>query len=41
MPVIDDGMLIANARLVADLTTHHRLPTIGFREYADGGGLRA
>jgi putative ABC transport system substrate-binding protein len=37
--VIDDGMLIANARQVADLATKHRLPTIGFREYVDAGGL--
>ena len=39
--VIDDGMLIANARQVADLATKHRLPTIGFREYVDAGGLFA
>jgi ABC-type uncharacterized transport system substrate-binding protein len=39
--VIDDGMLIANARQVADLAAKHRLPTIGFREYADAGGLLA
>jgi putative ABC transport system substrate-binding protein len=34
-------MLIANARQVADLAAKHRLPTIGFREYADAGGLLA
>jgi putative tryptophan/tyrosine transport system substrate-binding protein len=39
--VIEDGMLIANARQVADLATKHRLPTIGFREYVDAGGLLA
>jgi putative ABC transport system substrate-binding protein len=39
--VIDDGVLIANARQVADLATKHRLPTIGFREYVDAGGLLA
>jgi putative ABC transport system substrate-binding protein len=39
--VIDDGMLIENARQVADLAAKHRLPTIGFREYADAGGLLA
>jgi putative ABC transport system substrate-binding protein len=39
--VIDDGMLIANARQVAGLAAKHRLPTIGFREYADSGGLLA
>jgi putative ABC transport system substrate-binding protein len=35
--VIDDGMLIANARHVVDLGTRHRLPIIGFRECADSG----
>ena len=39
--VIDDGMLIANARQVADLATKHGLQTIGFREYVDAGGLLA
>ena len=39
--VIDDGMLIANARRVMDLAMQHRLPTIGFRECADAGGLLA
>jgi putative ABC transport system substrate-binding protein len=39
--VLDDPMLIANARQVADLAAKHRLPTIGFREYAEAGGLLA
>jgi ABC-type uncharacterized transport system substrate-binding protein len=39
--VIEDGMLVANARQVADLATRHRVPTIGFREYVDAGGLLA
>jgi putative ABC transport system substrate-binding protein len=39
--VIEDGMLLANARQVADLAVEHRLPTIGFREYVDAGGLLA
>jgi putative tryptophan/tyrosine transport system substrate-binding protein len=39
--VIDDGVLIANARQIADLAAKHRLPTIGFREYVDAGGLLA
>jgi putative ABC transport system substrate-binding protein len=39
--VIEDGMLLANARQVADLAVKHRLPTIGFREYVDAGGLLA
>ena len=39
--VIDDGMLIANAQRIVDLALKHRLPTIGFRECADAGGLLA
>ena len=39
--VIDDGMLIESARQVTDLAAKHWLPTIGFREYADAGGLLA
>jgi ABC-type uncharacterized transport system substrate-binding protein len=37
--VLDDPMLIANARQIADLAVKNRLPTIGFRENADAGGL--
>ena len=39
--VLDDGMLIGNARKVADFTAKNRLPAIGFREYFDAGGLMA
>jgi ABC-type uncharacterized transport system substrate-binding protein len=39
--VIEDGMLLANARQVADLAAKYRLPSIGFREYVDAGGLLA
>ncbi len=39
--VLDDAMLIANARRVADLAAKNRLPTIGFKEYAEAGGLMA
>ncbi len=39
--VLDDPMLIANAREIADLALKNRLPTIGFRELADAGGLMA
>jgi putative ABC transport system substrate-binding protein len=39
--VLDDGMLIGNARKVADLTARNRLPAIGFQEYFDAGGLMA
>lgn len=34
-------MLIANARQIADLAVSTRLPTIGFREIVDAGGLIA
>jgi putative tryptophan/tyrosine transport system substrate-binding protein len=37
--VLDDPMLITNARQIAELAVKHRLPTIGFREYAEAGGL--
>ena len=39
--VLDDPMLIANARQIADLAVSTRLPTIGFREIVDAGGLIA
>jgi putative ABC transport system substrate-binding protein len=41
LAVIDDGLLIASAGRIADLALRHRLPTIGFRELADAGGLIA
>jgi putative tryptophan/tyrosine transport system substrate-binding protein len=39
--VLDDPMLIANAPQIADLAVKTRLPTIGFREIVDAGGLIA
>jgi putative ABC transport system substrate-binding protein len=39
--VLDDGMLIGNARKVADFTAKNRLPAIGFKDYVDAGGLMA
>jgi hypothetical protein len=39
--VLDDAMLIANAPQIADLAVRNRLPTSGFREIADAGGLMA
>ncbi|MBI3626261.1 MAG: ABC transporter substrate-binding protein [Candidatus Rokubacteria bacterium] len=39
--IIDDAVLIAHAGRIADLAVKSRLPTIGFREYADVGGLMA
>jgi putative ABC transport system substrate-binding protein len=39
--VPDDGLFIANARLVAALAGKARLPAIGFREFCEAGGLLA
>jgi putative ABC transport system substrate-binding protein len=39
--IIDDAMLIANAPWIADFATKSRLPAIGFKELAEGGGLMA
>ena len=39
LSVFDDAMLIAQARRVADLAAKNRLPTIGFSELAEAGGL--
>jgi putative ABC transport system substrate-binding protein len=39
--LIDDPMLIANARQLADLTAKNRIATIGSGEYARAGGLMA
>jgi putative ABC transport system substrate-binding protein len=41
LTVIDEGLFMSNARLVADLAIRNRLPSIGFREYCEGGGLVA
>jgi ABC-type uncharacterized transport system substrate-binding protein len=39
--VIDDATLIANAPAVAKLALQHRLPSIGWPDYAVAGGLMA
>jgi len=39
--VVDDGLFIGNARRVADLAMRNRLPSVGFREYCEAGGLVA
>lgn len=39
--VYDDPLFITEAARVAALAERHRLPSIGSREYADGGGLLA
>jgi ABC-type uncharacterized transport system substrate-binding protein len=41
LTVIDEGLFIANAKRVADLVLRNRVPSIGFREYCEGGGLLA
>jgi putative ABC transport system substrate-binding protein len=37
--VYEDALFIAQAPRLAGLAQRHRLPSIGFREYADAGGL--
>ena len=39
--VLDEGLFIANARRLADLAIRSRLPSVGFREYCESGGLLA
>jgi putative ABC transport system substrate-binding protein len=39
--LIDDPLLIAHTRDLADLTARNRIPTIGFQEFAQVGGLMA
>jgi putative tryptophan/tyrosine transport system substrate-binding protein len=39
--VVDEGLFIANARRFAELAIRSRLPSIGFREYCEAGGLLA
>ncbi len=41
LTVTDDGLFIANARRIAELASRTRLPSIGFREYCEAGGLLA
>jgi putative ABC transport system substrate-binding protein len=37
--VIEDALFSAHARRIAELATKSRLPTMGFTEYAEAGGL--
>jgi len=39
--VIEDGLFLANPKRVAELITSSQLPSIGFREYCEAGGLLA
>ena len=41
LAVIDEGLFIANAKRVADVALRHRVPSIGFSEYCEAGGLLA
>jgi putative ABC transport system substrate-binding protein len=39
--VVDDGLFVANVKRLAELAIGHRLPSMGFREYCEAGGLAA
>jgi putative ABC transport system substrate-binding protein len=39
--VVDDAMIRAHVREIADLANKNRLPSIGMRDYAEAGGLLA
>jgi putative ABC transport system substrate-binding protein len=39
--IVDDGVLIAHAGLIADLAKERRMPSAGFKEFADVGGMIA
>jgi putative ABC transport system substrate-binding protein len=39
--VVEDGLFVADRRRVAELAIKNRLPSIGFREYCEAGGLAA
>ena len=39
--IVDDGVLIAHAGMIADLAEKKRVPSAGFKEFADVGGMIA
>jgi len=39
--IVDDGLFVGNARRLASLAIQNRLPSVGFREYCEAGGLIA
>jgi putative ABC transport system substrate-binding protein len=41
LTVVEEGLFVANAARVAELATRHRIPSIGFGEYCEAGGLMA
>jgi putative ABC transport system substrate-binding protein len=41
LTVVEEGLFVANAPRVAELAAKHRIPSIGFGEYCEAGGLMA
>jgi putative ABC transport system substrate-binding protein len=39
--VVEDGLFVAHRQRIAELAIKNRLPSIGFREYCEAGGLAA
>jgi putative ABC transport system substrate-binding protein len=39
--ILEDALFVANAQRIADLAMSNRLPSIGFKEYGEAGGLIA
>jgi putative tryptophan/tyrosine transport system substrate-binding protein len=39
--LVEDGLFVANRARIAELAIKNRLPSIGFREYCEAGGLAA
>jgi putative tryptophan/tyrosine transport system substrate-binding protein len=39
LAIIDDAMFIAHSRRLADVASQYRVPTVGFREHVEAGGL--
>jgi putative ABC transport system substrate-binding protein len=41
LTVVEDGLFLANRGRIAELAMRNRIPSIGFREYCEAGGLVA
>ena len=41
LAILEDALFVANAQRIADLAMKNRLPSIGFKEYGEAGGLIA
>lgn len=39
LAIVEDALFVANWKAIADLALRHRLPSIGFTDYAAAGGL--